>query len=86
VRGELEAMALELSAARRGASSHLRTAVEGCLAELAMAQSRFDVRIGWEAAARGGASAEDSATARSLVIGEAANSVGALAVPVVGVP
>lgn len=38
-----------LSAARRRASGHLRQAVEASLQQLAMAQSRFDVRIGWEA-------------------------------------
>lgn len=33
---------------RRAAAGQLRKAVEGCLADLAMAGSRFDVRIGWE--------------------------------------
>ena len=43
--------AVQLSAARRRASGHLRQAVEESLSRLAMQQSRFDVRIGWEAAA-----------------------------------
>ncbi len=38
--------ALQLSARRRAAAAALRTAVEGCLKELAMGGSRFDVRIG----------------------------------------
>jgi hypothetical protein len=37
-----------LSGRRRAAAGHLRVAVESCLGELAMAGSRFDVRIGWE--------------------------------------
>lgn len=40
--------AVALSGRRRAAAGHLRVAVESCLAELAMAGSRFDVRIGWE--------------------------------------
>lgn len=35
-----------LSARRRAAAGQLRVAVEACLADLAMAGSRFDVRIG----------------------------------------
>lgn len=73
----LEEQALALSAARRAASSHLRAAVERCLSELAMAQSRFDVRIGWDAAARGGGGGEGPAAA-ALTIGTGAEALGAL--------
>ena len=45
---ELAAAGAALSLRRRGAAGHLRAAVEAQLAELAMAGSRFDVRIGWE--------------------------------------
>ena len=75
LRQALEHKALALSAARRAASSHLRVAVEGCLAELAMGQSRFDVRIGWEAQARGAGS--DSGALAALTVGGAAEDVGA---------
>lgn len=37
-----------LSAQRRAAAGQLRVAAEACLADLAMAGSRFDVRIGWQ--------------------------------------
>ena len=47
-----------LSRRRRAAAGHLRVAVESCLAELAMAGSRFDVRIGWEPCAQVTARAE----------------------------
>ena len=43
------------------------------MAELAMAQSRFDVRIGWEAARK----AVGDADANALVVGDAANALGA---------
>ncbi|BDA41836.1 DNA repair protein RecN [Coccomyxa sp. Obi] len=45
---ELAAEGTALSKQRRAAAGQLRVAVEGCLADLAMAGSRFDVRIGWE--------------------------------------
>lgn len=45
---ELAAEGTELSKQRRAAAGQLRVAVETCLADLAMAGSRFDVRIGWE--------------------------------------
>ena len=48
LKGELAHEAAQLSARRRAAAGALRAAVEGCLADLAMAGSRFDVRIGWE--------------------------------------
>lgn len=48
LRGEAAAAAVALSGRRRAAAGHLRMAVESCLADLAMAGSRFDVRIGWE--------------------------------------
>lgn len=41
---------MALSHQRRRASGRLRVAVEACLQGLAMAHSRFDVRIGWERA------------------------------------
>ena len=47
-RADAVAAAVDLSCRRRAAAGHLRVAVEACLAELAMAGSRFDVRIGWE--------------------------------------
>lgn len=40
--------ATQLSQRRRAAAGALRAAVESCLADLSMAGSRFDVRIGWE--------------------------------------
>jgi hypothetical protein len=46
-RAEIAASAAALSGARRAAAGQLRVAVEACLADLAMAGSRFDVRIGW---------------------------------------
>lgn len=48
VEAELAAAGAALSQRRRAAAGHLRVAVEASLAELAMAGSRFDVRIGWE--------------------------------------
>ena len=45
---ELAQEAVQLSRRRRAAAGSLRTAVEACLADLSMAGSRFDVRIGWE--------------------------------------
>lgn len=44
---ELRCTALSLSLRRRATAAALRSAVEGCLRELAMGGSRFDVRIGW---------------------------------------
>lgn len=75
IRRNLECMAIDLSAARRGASTHLRHAVEGCLTELAMMQSRFDVRIGWEL--QEGAVNCGGAGVATLHVGEAANMIGA---------
>ena len=46
-RAEVATAAAELSNARRAAAGQLRVAVEACLADLAMAGNRFDVRIGW---------------------------------------
>ena len=46
--------ALQLSQRRRAAAGYLRAAVESCLADLSMAGSRFDVRIGWEEHAKVG--------------------------------
>ena len=46
-RAEVATAAAALSRARRAAAGQLRVAVEACLADLAMAGSRFDVRIGW---------------------------------------
>lgn len=43
--------AVELSARRREAAGKLRAAVESVLKDLAMGESRFDVRIGWTPAA-----------------------------------
>ena len=40
-----------LGVRRRAAAGRLRAAVEACLSDLAMAGSRFDVRISWQAAA-----------------------------------
>lgn len=48
LKGALVDTGTRLSAARRRASGHLRQAVESSLQQLAMGQSRFDVRIGWE--------------------------------------
>ena len=45
---ELAQEAVQLSQRRRAAAGSLRAAVEACLADLSMAGSRFDVRIGWE--------------------------------------
>lgn len=51
---ELAAEGTALSKRRRAAAGQLRVAVENCLADLAMAGSRFDVRIGWEPYAKVG--------------------------------
>ena len=48
LKGQLAQDALQLSQRRRAAAGSLRAAVECCLADLSMAGSRFDVRIGWE--------------------------------------
>jgi DNA repair ATPase RecN len=65
-RGQLEAeaqrlllqvreQAVELSRRRREAAGRLRAALEAVLADLAMAGSRFDVRIAWTSVAAAGA-------------------------------
>ena len=46
-RMEAVSAAAELSSARRAAAGQLRVAVETCLADLAMAGCRFDVRVAW---------------------------------------
>lgn len=48
LKAELAQEAVQLSQRRRAAAGSLRAAVEACLADLSMAGSRFDVRIGWE--------------------------------------
>ena len=48
LKAELAQEAVQLSLRRRAAAGSLRAAVESCLADLSMAGSRFDVRIGWE--------------------------------------
>ncbi|GLI67135.1 hypothetical protein VaNZ11_011345 [Volvox africanus] len=58
---ELRNTALQLSSRRRAAAAALRSAVEGCLRDLAMGGSRFDVRIGW---------AEDRTATEGLYVGE----------------
>ncbi|KAG2496383.1 hypothetical protein HYH03_005611 [Edaphochlamys debaryana] len=58
---EIRRLALELSVRRRAAAAALRGAVEGCLRELAMGGSRFDVRIGW---------AESRVEGEGLYVGE----------------
>ena len=42
----------QLGVKRREAAGKLRAAVEACLADMAMAGSRFDVRISWQAASQ----------------------------------
>ena len=54
LKSELAQEALQLSQRRRAAAGSLRAAVESCLADLSMAGSRFDVRIGWEEHAKVG--------------------------------
>lgn len=39
---------IELSSRRREAAGMLRKAIEDCLYDLAMRNSRFDVRVNWE--------------------------------------
>ena len=56
LKGELAREAVQLSQRRRAAASALRAAVESCLADLSMAGSRFDIRIGWEEHAKVSAS------------------------------
>ncbi|KAK9819715.1 hypothetical protein WJX72_001582 [[Myrmecia] bisecta] len=58
LRGEVVEDAVVLSQKRRAAAGKLCSAVESCLRDLAMAGSRFDVRIDWQAA--GNASAGTS--------------------------
>lgn len=48
LKAQLAEDAAALSRQRRAAAGRLRVAVESCLADLAMAGSRFDVRISWE--------------------------------------
>lgn len=50
LRSSLASRAARLSRSRREAAGRLRAAVEACLADLAMPESRFDVRVGWDAA------------------------------------
>lgn len=50
LQAELSSTALELSARRQDAAGRLRAAVEHCLSDLAMAGTRFDVRISWQQA------------------------------------
>ena len=54
LKAKLAQEALQLSQRRRAAAGSLRAAVESCLADLSMAGSRFDVRIGWEEHAKVG--------------------------------
>ncbi|KAK9798188.1 hypothetical protein WJX73_001384 [Symbiochloris irregularis] len=49
---KLAAVGVQLGGRRRAAAGKLRAAVESCLADLAMAGSRFDVRIGWQPSAQ----------------------------------
>ena len=42
---QLQRAVVELSLKRRAASSRLRASVEGCLGELAMGRSRFDITV-----------------------------------------
>ena len=50
LQGKLAEAGAQLAVKRRAAAGKLRAAVESCLADLAMAGSRFDVRICWQAA------------------------------------
>ena len=50
IEGQLRREATELSRRRRAAASRMGSAVEGCLRELSMGRSRFDVKIAWRAA------------------------------------
>lgn len=52
LQGRLAAQGSELSRKRKEVAGRLRVAVEASLADLAMAGSRFDIRIGWEQAAQ----------------------------------
>lgn len=47
---KLAEVGTQLGLRRREAAGKLRAAVEACLTDLAMAGSRFDVRISWQAA------------------------------------
>lgn len=47
-RQELQALAAKLSQQRQAAGKKLKTAVESCLAELAMQGCQFDVEISWQ--------------------------------------
>ena len=46
----LQRAVIELSHRRRAASARLGASVEGCLGELSMGRSRFDVGIAWRSA------------------------------------
>ena len=50
IEGQLRRETAELSRRRRAAASRMGSAVEGCLRELSMGRSRFDVKIAWRAA------------------------------------
>lgn len=82
LKSALVATGTSLSAARRRASGHLRQAVEASLQQLAMAQSRFDVRIGWEASqvtssgANGNGGVQTGRMHVPLFIGDEAHALG----------
>lgn len=65
----LQAVAVQLSTARRRASGHLRQAVEANLSRLCMQQSRFDVRISWEEAAAADGTSVDIAPELAATVG-----------------
>jgi DNA repair ATPase RecN len=47
LQADISTAALQLSQARRAAAGSLSSAVQGCLAQLAMGSSRFAVDIAW---------------------------------------
>lgn len=74
LRGEVEQQALELSRQRRAAAGRLGAAVQAVLGDLAMAGSRFEVRLAWaplSAAAGIGHSSGGSSSSGDLAIGAA---------------
>lgn len=69
---DLQTLAVELSRRRRKASGRLRQAVEHSLSRLAMAHSRFDVRVSWDAHPGRDADGDGG----TLAIGAAAEALG----------
>ena len=74
---QVREQAVELSQWRREAAGQLRAAVEAVLSDLAMAGSRFDVRIAWTPAAAAAAAGGSGSSSDSSSIGVPAEQAAA---------